>query len=446
MGFSKDYLETKGITETTETTESATGINTYTLSDLKKYGFLSVWELKEAGFTDDTKLKNAGFTANDFKKSKYTLRQLIDLGFTKKDLDSDSTDIIFTDSDFSTNITYTLGELVNVGFDAKRIFDIKMRSFPTYNSYNNRNMEYRNTLRIRHIKAINTYLKSIGFTALNLYEANSSVLKDYYTPLQDLSNILLSLLIVAGFTYNEIKTLGMTNVQIYDAIKFLLSSDLFREFKTLYDIKLWQLLDLKEIGFLPIDLVKLDWSSSSLYNTPDFTKEAVKRLKNGGFSTKDFQMGHTSQLHHSNKPSALIMNDAGFTLQELIESRKQIQADSAYRNDWGIVKSGFVGYDLMELKEAGYDLINQSEYTVVDIFKTGTYTYGEIKKVVDEYAKELTNKDKLKNLSEELTTLKDAIKKDGDPMCKRGTGFFTKGPADPNCKYDARLLRTSSII
>jgi hypothetical protein len=437
MGFSKEYLETK------ETKESATGID---ISKLKTYGFLSVWELKKAGFTDDVKLKNAGFTANDFKKSKYTLRQLINLGFTKEELES--TDIIFTDSDFPPNITYTLVELTTVGFDAKRIFDIKMSSFPKYNNYGSYNRErerereeHRNMLRIEHIKAINTYLKSIGFNAQNLYAANISVLKDYYTHRQDLSNILLSLLIVAGFTYDEIKTLGMTNEQIYDAIKFLLSSYLFRGFKILYDIKSWQLRDLKEIGFLPIDLVKLDWSSISSYNPPNFRLDAVERLKTGGFSAKDFQMGHVSQLHYSHKPSALIMKQAGFTLQELIDSRKQIQDDPKYKSDFGIVKFGFVGYDLMELKGAGYDLINPQDYNVVNIFKTGAYTYGEIKKVVDEYAENVQNKGKLEILRTQLTALKDVKKKDGDSMCKRSMGFLNrKGTTDPNCKYDANLV------
>jgi hypothetical protein len=213
-----------------------------------------------------------------------------------------------------------------------------------------------------------------------------------------LENILFSLLIIAGFTYDEIKItyadIEIVKSYLHRAIVYLLSEneyDVFKKYQTLDDMVYkfkFTLQNLKEIGFLPVDFFKVDG-----HYRPKYTLNDIKEFKNVGFSAKDFQMAHEYYLPNTFKPKASLMKDAGFTLKELINSRKEMHDYKSSINSniqsGELGSTGYMGYTLMELKEAGYNLIDvglePDSYNVSNIFETGAYEYGEIKDVLDAY-------------------------------------------------------------
>ena len=468
MGFSKTYLADKGIKEIDDS--STDKINTYTLKDLKAYdGGLLVWELHDAGFdreSYDYKLKDVGFTAVDFKKSKYNLKQLIDFRFTKDDLHQDK--IKFTDIDFdsSKEIGSSVEQLKKAGFDAERIFDIKIIKFNkgyTRTQYP-KLKDYVDPM-LEHIIPINEYLKKNDFNAKDLYDANKKRLNEpdcYGLHRVTLENILFSLLIIAGFTYDEIK-ITYDNIEtvksyLHRAIVYLLFDDIdlsynvFKKYRKLDDMVnkfKYTLQNLKEIGFLPVDFFKVD-----KHYYPKYTLDDIKEFKSVGFSAKDFQMAHDYYLPNTSKPKASLMNDAEFTLKELIVSRNEmydykISIESGIQS-WELGSTGYMGYTLMELKEGSYDLINTESYNVSDIFETGAYEYGEIKDVLDAYrsdAKKDNDTETIKKLDgpirQSLHKLKDTeITVDGkkQKMCSRDSFRNT----DLKCKYKPKASIISS--
>lgn len=392
MGFSKEYLAKNGITENAD---GLSDNNTYTLKDLKTYeGGLSIRELKDAEFTDDVKLKEAGFTAADFRKAKYNLKQLIELEFTKEELNQYT---IFTNDDFPDYDTDLNAEkLKKAGFDAARIHTIKMSSkHKPYDKY-----------------VIGIYLKSIGFTANELLNTGVYDIKDLFD---------------TGFKYAEI----MDPPLPYDKTLF----------NTIYNLLSWgepytmdrlgvTLTDLKKIGILPEDLIKFN-----IIRLED--DELPTKLKNAGFTAEDFQIFHTkskrdgrpqrerTSLQYGDKPNAQLMKKLGFTLEELI----------------GIPPGR--GYHLTDLFPAYEDeLIDPDEFNIARIFEKGKHTYGEISDVIDKYKYMTKHNTNLTRIKTTLTKLKNAItKENGKPMCNRGFSVPGKdGATDRGCKYDEARL------
>ena len=424
MGFSKKYLEQNHITE-------------YTLTDLQKYG-LSIRELENTVFPEtydkqlkqdgsiqdyDKTLKSAGFEAVNFKKAGYNLKQLIELEFTADNLK----EITFTNNDFVVSNNLKADDLKAKGFDAERILHVKLTGY-----------NYLYLIEKKFIE-INEYLKSIGFTATELYVSTYNGLLKYphiyvyHSNKPRLSNDILGILIMSKFKHKEIETIsGINNNNIKSAIKHLIY---WKE-----NFSSSAKLNLTNIGFSPSELKTIGFSASELQDVgfnvdkllnAGFSKNEIIQIKKfsavelrkAGFSIQDFKNGNLD-------PRSL--NPADFSLEEVINL---IEIPEDIKNipygDKRISKT--TGYHLKYLKEAGYDLIGNDAYNLKHIFESGKYVYGEIKDIIESYKTDTNpdTKEKLNKIKDLLSGLKDIIKKDDKSMCIRNW----TGTTDPNCVY-----------
>jgi hypothetical protein len=87
-----------------------------------------------------------------------------------------------------------------------------------------------------------------------------------------------------------------------------------------------------------------------------------------------------------------------------------------------------IKYSLEDLKEVGYDLVNDDNYNLYHIFLSGKYTYGEIKKIYTILKKE-KDSDQLKEIKKSI----DLIKKECINPEKYGI-FNRLTRTNPTCK------------
>jgi hypothetical protein len=417
LGFSKTELKSKGIE--------------CQLSELKS---LPIKRLLEEEFTLED-IKAAGFTAKDFRNNGYNLKQLIEFGFKRDDIMKDQ--IKFSDDDFPANGVATL-----------RAYEFKTAGFTFLDVYNLRTNVYTQD---RNVDANSLkYLKLIGFTAQEFKFKGNSI--DVFK------------LIVAGFSYLEITTGVTPQIENNDIYKALHSHiELYDKFSYT---------DLKSIGFSPKELSSIQSMKKTYCGSENV--DCLLIFKNVGYTAADFQMiptddvtwlqlgiGRYKPLVYTSKYHLFHLKKAGFTLYELfILTDKDKEINKAVMSNQNLGPEYMLGYyDLKQLiTEYTDDLINPDKFNIANIFKTGLYTYGEIRKVVDAYEKKgelykdvryyvdkLANYDKnLKSIKNQLTELKNKTfeiggKGENVPMCERTGGlggvFGFHGTTDDSCRY-----------
>jgi uncharacterized protein YjbI with pentapeptide repeats len=430
----------------------------------------------------NTKLKQVGFTAKDFKKAKYTLKQLIELGFTTADFSDDG--IPFDDTDFQDTDELNADTLNLYGFDAKRIFNIKINSHKYI---------YALEPKIPHIIDINKYLKSISVSAPDLYNVNKDFVKSNY-PSQFSERLLLSILILAGFTYNVIRSeLYADNNLIRESIQHIFDSYTMHQYisKTIPHITLnnigFSASQLKNIGYSAIQLKMGGFTASQLKDAGFTAREliigqfTIKDLKDADFTASQLKTDGfpVKDLNVKGGFTASQLKDAGFTARELINGKFTIEDLMAAGFTLPDLKKGgltalelkkgniplleliklrqiqegvdgytdrdknLTGYTLKELQEAGYDLLTNTDYDLNYIFKNAKYTYGEIKDAHAYYKK--SNNDQKSMYSEtiykaydkKLQDIYTILQADKNEGCKRTEAIFLKwGQETPlNCVY-----------
>jgi hypothetical protein len=426
LGFSRSDLENNNIP--------------YKLSELKS---VSINRLVEGGFTLQ-EIKTAEFTVKDFRESGYNLKQLIELGFMKNDFQP-FTNITFTSSEFPENNTLTADIFKRAGFKCEDVYKLKYDTYTQIKSISKEiDAAHINTI----IENVFIYLKSIGFTVQEFMNAFTQGTDKENT------NIAVQNLILAGFDYTQINSF-IENNKIYMAIKSLVP-DIISHCSSLR----LTYTDLREIGFFPMDIAIMNYGK--VYPIKYTTTNELQAYKNAKFTPTDFQMESfiDSQpmykkvpMEYTKKFSAFHLKEAGFSLEELILTKEQNEQNEQNSNERRL------GYDLKDLMcEYTDEFINPKEVNIVDIFESGFYTYGEIRKVLetyekkgDWYEKDLSIKrrvDRLTNREQNLSQVRDNLTKlknkriivDGEKksMCERkwGLGFFgSNGTTDDNCKY-----------
>jgi hypothetical protein len=273
-----------------------------------------------------------------------------------------------------------------------------------------------------------TKLKNMGFSALLI--KNSGL----FSPDE---------IIKAGFTLKELKSVEFTLEQLKQSNTFSFTDFVHANYN---------LQQLKNAGF-----TAADFKNSRINIT--FIKGvgfALTELTDAGYTLKElFDIGYNrAEFEDANYTLQRLKNDgatarqliiAGFNDLEQVINLRQI-LDNINGKPYDNRTQNNTGYHLIDLNEAGYDLIGYEKYNLKHIFESGKYAYGEIKDVIDSYKTYANTKpDIKKNLDEikgHLTKLKDAIKKDNKTMCTRG---FT-GTTDLNCVYKADQVKTPTTI
>jgi hypothetical protein len=144
------------------------------------------------------------------------------------------------------------------------------------------------------------------------------------------------------------------------------------------------------------------------------------------------------------------MRQIGFKLDELILTQEIINKNEEFHYNDDVNKNlpeyCRLGYDLLDLKNGGYDFITPDDFNIANIFETGFYTYGKIKEIVDTYdVKDTRYAENLKKIKTCLSVLKNAETATGN-MCKRSMGFLYKlGSASPDCTYDKSRLTQGDV-
>ena len=235
-------------------------------------------------------------------------------------------------------------------------------------------------------------LKDMEFTALLLKEAKFS-LENLQT-----ADFSISELKQAGFSLENLKTAKFSIKELLESNQFthkdLIDADFDRNEVLNYErIKLDELYQrYNDKHIHPKIILKLEGLKAARFTLKELCDLDIPRidLKKAGFSLDEFK------ALQSEYP--LIVYEA-FTLKELIDS-------------------SYPPFELEELKQFGYNLIDNLSY----IFNTGKYTYGEIKTMYDLYIEEFkSNPTKKKEIETQFKTFESSI-----PYCKK-TGFFSSG-------------------
>jgi hypothetical protein len=237
-------------------------------------------------------------------------------------------------------------------------------------------------------------------------------------------------IIEAGFTLKELKSAGYTAKQLKSSKKFLFR-DFIQEKYTLTELKDagFTANEFKHYGIHETLLKRAGFKLSELTNS-GYT---LKELFDAGYTADEFiATGYTLKDLKYGGVTAEQLKKAGFDLEKVIKLRTI--PDDIKHKPYDKRTQNTTGYHLIDLANAGYDLITE-QYNIVDIFKTGLYTYGEIKDVIDLYKTDTETKQKVEEIKRVLTDLKDEVN-NGKPMCERGIGIFVKGATDPNCLYN----------
>jgi ribosomal protein L13E len=311
-------------------------------------------------------LKDFGFTVKDFRSLYRPISEIIILSENKSDEDN-----IFTLKELKEG-GFSAGACKSVGYTLAQLKNVgfsakELRSPPHGKSY-----EYD------------------GFSAKQLKEAEFSAyeLKDD-----------------AGFSVYELKEAGFSAYKLKDA-GFSVS-------------------DLHNAGFSVSDLHKAGFKADHLKTYGYFVSESredgynefsVHNLHKSGYTLDELKKAGTTLKE---------FKEAGITLEELISLRKlstNAPYNLRYDND--------TGYNLSELMNAGYDLIDDT-YNLVHIFKSKKYAYGEIRDMYAHYTQNV----KLVEIKKQIDDLK---KKN----CTRTMGFFNiRGQVtDLNCVYSEKEL------
>lgn len=235
-------------------------------------------------------------------------------------------------------------------------------------------------------------------------------------------------IIEAGFTLKELKSAGYTAKQLKSSFLF---RDFIQEKYTLTELKDagFTAKEFKDYGIHETLLKRAGFILSELTNS-GYT---LKELFDAGYIADEFiATGYTLKDLKDGGVTAEQLKKAGFDLEKVIKLRTI--PDHIKDKPYDKRTQNTTGYHLIDLANAGYDLITE-KYNIVDIFKTGLYTYGEIKDVIDLYKTDTETKQKVEEIKRVLTDLKDEVN-NGKPMCERGIGIFVKGATDPNCLYN----------
>jgi hypothetical protein len=205
--------------------------------------------------------------------------------------------------------------------------------------------------------------------------------------------------------------------------------------------------ELKEAEQLYGDKKKIFTTKNILtsYNEDGITQKDITELRVSGFTAQDIKShirgvtiamllvaGFSLPDLKTAGFSALELRTAKFSLPDLKTagfSARDLKTTGCSLLDL-ISLDDTVIFPLSDLKDAGYNLINTQNLS--DIFKSGKYTYGQIKEMYNSYIAKFTSKnevDKLKNAKTQFDEFKLLI-----TGCEK-TGWFASGDFKDDCKF-----------
>ncbi len=326
----------------------------------------------------------------NLKKNGLKAEQFIKIGYSRSELDAHG-------------INYSLQEFKNAGISFNRL---QKEGFSA--------VELKNVgFQIKDFRQNNYILRQLLDAGFTVQEIKSFLEQDRLTK-TDFSDDL---------TLDELKGMGITPKTIFENIRYdnskgpVINAILKYGF-TLADIR-WP----NFTNDLDIDYFNRSKISSSDLIKAGFTpkeyqelmlKEPVIEMMDPNaipfymFFISDKKGNIIQKIKEKTKKQNLAqeLTDKGYTLQNIITTTPKDEINNNF---------------LVELKNLGYDLIGKDEYNLSHIFQTGKYKYGGIKAVLDAYAADSSNKQRLAKIEADLLPLKKNCKKSvlraTDPEC-----------------------------
>ena len=366
---------------------------------------LSISTLKTNNFTINilnagnvftlAELKIGGFTANEFKKEKFGAKDL-----TKNDL--------FTLAELKTEGRFTASELRNEKISAKKLNAPGLFSL--------------------------VQLKDGGFTA-------SDLKSEGFTATQLTTDKPFSLVELkkGGFTASELKSEGFRATKL-NANGIFSLDELKKGGFTISDLKSegFTAKQLNANGIFSLDELKTGGFTASKLKSEGFTAKklnvngifSLDELKEGGFTLDEFkQEGFpANELNATGLFSLPEFKKEGFTAKQLntngLFTLEQLKTEGGFTLP-EFKTEGFTAEQLTNDRFTFDDLI-AAGFTLIEIFKTNLYTYGDIKNKSKDKKFQEQLKEQFKELKNKIIRLK----------CDSKINAYGIQHYDIDCKYN----------